>query len=158
MNKRGDSHYSSAIHRRVSVCNCKLLMQALCERSAIALSNERRDDQTTKNRGRYFSSSDCETLAMLADYGFVPQMVAVAFSGVLVGAASQGLAHAIVWDDDTVRNMAMLQCGLFCLLWTAWSVGRASGRRNEQPTLHPRTISILRPRPWFATIDQCRQS
>jgi hypothetical protein len=61
---------------------------------------------------------------MLADYCFVPQtMVAVAFTGVFVGAASQGLAYAIVWDDDTVRNMAMLQCGLFCLLWTAWTVG-----------------------------------
>jgi hypothetical protein len=76
-------------------------MQASCERCAIALSNERRDDQTTKNRGRYFSSSDCETLAMLADYGFVPKtLVAVAFTGVFVGAASPGLAYAIVWDDD----------------------------------------------------------
>jgi cytochrome bd-type quinol oxidase subunit 2 len=62
---------------------------------------------------------------MPADYCFVPQAtVAVAFIGVFVGAAIQGLAYVMVWDtDDTARHTITSHYGLFCLLWTAWTVG-----------------------------------
>jgi hypothetical protein len=61
---------------------------------------------------------------MLSDYCFIPQStVAVALSGLFVGAASQGLAYVMVCDDDTVRNMTASHCGLFCLFWTVWTVG-----------------------------------
>jgi hypothetical protein len=48
---------------------------------------------------------------------------AVALTGLFVGAASQGLAYLMVWDDDNMRSMIMLHHGLFCLLWTVWTVG-----------------------------------
>jgi hypothetical protein len=61
---------------------------------------------------------------MQPDYRFAPQKnAAIALAGVFVGAASQGLAYTIAWDDDTVHTMAMLQYCLFCLLWTSWTVG-----------------------------------
>jgi hypothetical protein len=73
---------------------------------------------------RCFSSSVCQSLAILSDYCFIPQStVAVALSGLFVGAASQGLAYVMVCDDDTVRNIIASHCGLFCLFWTVWTVG-----------------------------------
>jgi hypothetical protein len=61
---------------------------------------------------------------MLANYGFVPQStVAIALTGMLVGAASQGVAYVMVRGDDTVRNMMASHFGLFCLLWITWIVG-----------------------------------
>jgi hypothetical protein len=76
------------------------------------------------NQGTCFFSNACETLPMHPDYRLMPQKnAAIVFAGLFVGAASQGLAYAIMWDDDTVRNMVTLQYGLFCLLWTTWTVG-----------------------------------
>jgi hypothetical protein len=57
-------------------------------------------------------------------FSFVPYPNATfALTSLLIGATSQGLAYVLVWSDDTVRDMIASHCGLFCMLWTVWTVG-----------------------------------
>jgi hypothetical protein len=47
---------------------------------------------------------------------------AIILTGLFVGAASQGLAYVMVWDDDAVCNMSTLHRDLLCWLWAAWTI------------------------------------
>jgi hypothetical protein len=48
--------------------------------------------------------------------------IAIILTGLFVGAASQGLAYVMVWDDDAMCNMSTLHRDLLCWLWAAWTI------------------------------------
>jgi hypothetical protein len=74
-------------------------------------------------RSRMHLSTDCETAPMGHEHGSVRlRGAAIALTGLLVGGSNHVLALALGWSNGIVHDVIMIHFGLFCVLWTAWTV------------------------------------